>query len=323
MKFRSEIKCIPGPKPIDHRSKIFLLGSCFSENIAKKFEFFRFQSRINPFGILFNPVAISNAIDRCVDGKLYEDNELFHHRNTWMSLDHHSSFDHKNREKALDRINTQLQEGNSALLEASHVIITLGTSWVYSWKKDKRVAGNCHKLPQRFFEKKLLSSGEIRSSLLQMISKVRSINEEAHFIFTVSPVRHLKDGFVENTLSKSLLHASIHQLSSEKDTSYFPSYEIMMDDLRDYRFYKDDLVHPNDMAVDYIWHQFERSWISEQSRKLMPEIEAVQKSFSHRPFDPESEEHHQFLKDLENKSATLNNRLRKLQGKKKGSDHTS
>jgi hypothetical protein len=323
MKFRSEIKCIPGPKPIDHGSKIVLLGSCFSENIARKFEFFRFQYLINPFGILFNPVAISNAINRCAEGKLYEEKELFQYRNTWMSLDHHSSFDHKNKEEALRHINSQLQEGNASLREASHVIITLGTSWVYRWKKDHRVAGNCHKLPQDFFDKELLSSDEIGSSLVQMIRKVKSVNQKVHFIFTVSPVRHLKDGFVENTLSKSLLHAAIHRLGSEKYTSYFPSYEIMMDDLRDYRFYGDDLVHPNDMAVDYIWQHFEKSWISEQSRELMPEIEAIQKSLSHRPFDPDSEEHHKFLKNLEKKSALLNSRLRKFQGKKKGSDHTS
>ncbi len=320
MKFRTEIKCIPGPVKIDHQSNVVLLGSCFSEHMVEKFNYFKFNTYANPFGILFHPRAIETAIQKCVNQTFYDQNDLLQYGDTWISLDHHSSFDQKDPQLVLQGINNEIETGYQALKKASHVIITLGTSWVYKWKKDGRIVGNCHKIPQKYFTKEILTSREIQISLRQIITYVRSINKKASFIFTISPVRHLKDGFAENTLSKALLHAAIQAIKEDDLAAYFPAFEIMMDDLRDYRFYKSDLVHPNEMAVDYIWELFKNSWISEDSIKTMVQIEDIQKSLSHKPFDPESEAHKKFLRSLELKIEHLQTRYPQINFKKKGSD---
>ena len=317
MKFRTEIKCPKSTKQIDHNSKVVLLGSCFSEHMEDKFNYFKFDTFANPFGILFNPKALETAVGRCVKQDRYTKNDLIEHGEIWLSLDHHSRFNRSDHKQVLDEINTQINLGHQALNKASHVIITLGTSWIYKWKEDQRIVGNCHKISQKYFSKELLSSDEIETSLRQIIGLVRSINKEASFIFTVSPVRHLKDGFIENTLSKSLLHKAIHDIKKETEVSYFPAYEMMMDDLRDYRFYNKDLVHPNEMAVDYIWELFQESWISDRSKGIMNDIEEIQKALAHRPFDPDSEAHKNFLKNIEEKISFLKQQLPEIEFHKK------
>lgn len=317
MKFRTEIKCASSINQIDYNSKVVLLGSCFSEHMEDKFHYFKFDTFANPFGILFNPKAIETAVRRCTEKTVYTKNNLYEHGNIWLSLDHHSRFNQRDYIKVLDEINKHISLGHQALLNASHVIITLGTSWVYKWKADQRIVGNCHKIPQKLFSKDLLAYQEIVASLKQIIANVQKINKNASFIFTVSPVRHLKDGFTENTLSKSLLHQAVHELTDHKTISYFPAYEIMMDDLRDYRFYKNDLVHPNEMAVDYIWELFKNSWISMEARQLMNEVEDIQKSRAHKAFDPESEAHKIFLEKLELKIKALKTKLPQIKFHKK------
>jgi len=220
-------------------------------------------------------------------------------------LHHHSKFNQRDAENVLRHINKNIDRGHTALKKATHIIITLGTSWAYRWNKDGSFVANCHKIPQARFSKELLSSEQIVKSLQQMISKVREINKEVQFIFTVSPVRHLKDGFEENSLSKALLLTAIHKIKNDEQLHYFPSYEIMMDDLRDYRFYNRDLVHPSEEAVDYIWELFKNSWISEKARATMIEIEEIQRSLLHRAFDPESEAHQKFLARLKQKMEKL------------------
>ena len=317
MKFRTEIQCPAVSTAIDHHSKLVLLGSCFSEHMEGKFEYFKFNTFANPFGILFNPKAIETAVRHCVNKKSYSEKDIRRHGEIWLSLDHHSHYDHRDQNEVLQKINEQIDLGHQALKNASHVIITLGTSWVYKWKESNDVVGNCHKIPQKFFSKELLSSQEILDSLRQIINLIRSINKNSNFVFTVSPVRHLKDGFTENTISKSLLHTAINELKKETELNYFPAYEIMMDDLRDYRFYKEDLVHPNEMAIDYIWDLFKTSWLSESSKELMNEIEDIQKSLSHRPFDPASEAHRKFVKKLEGKIERLNQQFPDIKFHKK------
>jgi len=317
MKFRTEIKCPTASRAIDHHSKLVLIGSCFSEHMESKFEYFKFNTFANPFGILFNPKAIEIAVRHCVEKDLYSPNEIRQHGNIWLSLDHHSRYDHRDQNQVLKEINQQIELGHQALKNATHVVVTLGTSWVYKWKESNTVVGNCHKIPQKHFNKELLSLQDILVSLRQMIKLVRGINKNANFIFTVSPVRHLKDGFTENTLSKSLLHTAINELKKETEVNYFPAYEIMMDDLRDYRFYKDDLVHPNEMAIDYIWELFKTSWVSTSSKEVMNEIEDIQKSLAHRPFDRDSEAHQKFLKKLEGKIEQLNQKFPDIEFHKK------
>ena len=305
MIFRTEIKLQPKKKRIDHRSHLVLLGSCFSENMEQKFDYFKFDQFTNPFGILFQPKAIEKALVDCVDQRKYGPTDLMQYGNTWLSLHHHGKFNQRDPDMVLHEINQGIDEGHKALRKATHIIITLGTSWAYRWNEDGSFVANCHKIPQSNFSKELLSSEQTATSLQHMINKVREINQETQFIFTVSPVRHLKDGFEENSLSKALLLAAIHEVKNNEQVHYFPSYEIMMDDLRDYRFYKRDLIHPSEEAVDYIWELFKNAWISEQARETMMEIEEIQRGLLHRAFDPGSEEHQKFLDHLEKKIQKL------------------
>lgn len=317
MKFRTKIKHAPGKHPIDYNSNVVLLGSCFSEHMEAKFKYFQFETFSNPYGILFNPKAIEKAVIDCVHQKEFDIADLHQHNDTWLSLSHHSNFNQRDPEKVLTAINKKLMEGYKALKTASHVIITLGTSWVYQWKQDDSIVGNCHKIPQKEFYKLLLSSEQINTSLHNIIEQVQGINKEVNFIFTVSPVRHLKDGFAENTLSKALLHQAIHSLEKDLPVSYFPAYEIMMDDLRDYRFYKSDMIHPNEMAVDYIWDIFKDTWMTESTHSLMEEVEQIQRSLAHKPFDKDSDQHQQFLVKLEDKISALGKRHPQIKFHKK------
>jgi len=305
MNFRTAIKLQPENNSIDYNSSLLLLGSCFSENMEDKFDFFKFDQYTNPFGIIFQPKAIEKALFNCVDQKEYFKEDLIQHGDIWLSLHHHSKFNNRDPKLVLHDINKHIDQGYKTLKRASHIIITLGTSWAYRWKEDDSFVANCHKIPQANFKKELLSSEQILQSLQNMVRKVQSLNKDVKFIFTVSPVRHLKDGFVENNLSKALLLKAIHEITDDSNIYYFPSYEIMMDDLRDYRFYKRDLVHPNEEAVDYIWDLFKNTWISEKASEAMQEIEEIQRALGHKPFDPESEAHQLFLSQLKYKIQNL------------------
>ena len=207
-------------------------------------------------------------------------------------------------DELLKRLNKSLDVTSDFLKTATHVIITLGTSWVYRERNSENIVANCHKVPQKQFVKELLSIGQIEESLLNTINKFKSANQNINIIFTISPVRHLKDGFVENQRSKAHLISALHSMV-DRGHSYFPSYELQMDELRDYRFYKEDMVHPNKLAIDYIWNKFKMVWISEGAYQVMDEIETVQKGLAHKPFQPKSEAHQQFLNNLQTKIKKL------------------
>lgn len=304
--FRTQYKINKELRSIDYNSEIILFGSCFSENIGAKFDYFKFQSTTNPYGILFNPVAIEKAISESIEGKKYTDKDLISHNDLWHSFNHHSDFSGSEKSDVLNKINTTILATQKKLRSASHIIITLGTSWVYQSNETKEIVANCHKIPQREFAKKLLSITEIEKSIKNIKDTINNFNSDVHIIFTVSPVRHLKDGMIENTLSKSHLIAAIHT-SLDTNTSYFPAYEIMMDDLRDYRFYKEDMLHPNQLAVDYIWENFKKTWIANETEKLQETIENIQKSLAHKPFNPSSEQHKKFRNNLEKRILELKN----------------
>lgn len=305
MKFRTEIKVKPEQNRIDHNSPVVLIGSCFTEHMEQKLDHYKFDHFTNPFGIVFHPKAIEKSIGNCVDLKEYHLKDLIQKGELWLSLDHHSRFSGTDPEIVLHGINQKIAQGHSVLKKASHLIITLGTSWAYRWANTGAFVANCHKIPQSNFEKVLLSSEEIVLSLKNTVNKIREINQEIEFIFTLSPVRHLKDGFVQNNHSKALLHAAIQKMSQEEKIHYFPAYEIMMDDLRDYRFYKSDMIHPSDEAIAYIWEKFADSWISDESRQLMTEIEEIQRALQHKPFEPGSEAHQAFKEKLDKKIQIL------------------
>jgi len=294
---------------IDYQSKILLLGSCFSENIGDKLSYFKFQSTQNPFGILFHPKAIENLITNTSNKKVYSSDDLIYQNEIWHSFDAHSSLSSASENELLNKLNVAISLTNKKIKEASHIVITLGTSWVYRYIEIDTIVANCHKIPQKKFLKELLSVSEISESLARSISLIKSINSDAAVIFTISPVRHLKDGFIENTQSKSHLIAAIHTLVNEQDVSYFPSYEIMMDELRDYRFYAEDMIHPNKTAINYIWRKFIDTWFSEETKSIMKEIDEIQKGLLHRPFHEDSKLHQQFLLKLEQKKSSLQERL--------------
>ena len=295
-----------GKNPISYQSKIVLLGSCFSENIGNKLDYFKFQSTQNPFGILFHPKAIEKLVTNAISEKIYTEKDLIFQNERWHCLDAHSSLSSPDKNELLSSLNATINSTKKELTAASHLIITLGTSWIYRFLKTDAIVANCHKIPQKEFLKELLTVDEITKSLETIISHIKSINKNITILFTVSPVRHLKDGFVENMQSKSHLISGIHKVvNSKNNIQYFPSYEILMDELRDYRFYAEDMIHPNKTAINYIWEKFITTWFSEDSKNTMQEVESIQKGISHRPFNENSKIHQQFLKNLEVKKAGL------------------
>lgn len=292
--------------PIDYNSKLFLLGSCFSENMGKKFDYFKFQIVQNPFGILFHPKAIETLVTHAINEKVYTEKDLFPLNERYHSFDAHSQLSHASEENLLAQLNEAIRQTHQQLSASSHIVITLGTAWVYRFIEEDCIVANCHKVPQKKFLKELLSIDDISESLDSIVTLIREINPSVNFIFTVSPVRHLRDGFVENQRSKAHLIAAIHQIvEPRKRIFYFPSYELMMDELRDYRFYAEDMIHPNTTAINYIWEKFSESWISESTSTAMKKVDSIQKRLQHRPFNPKSEEHKAFLEKLSKDIETL------------------
>jgi len=302
---------------IDHHSKIFLLGSCFVENIGEKLDYYKFQCLQNPFGILFNPIVIERLIKSSIHAKVYNEDDIFFMNERWHSFDVHSQLSSNSKKALIINLNESSAITNDWITEASHIVITLGTAWVYRNIKSGEVVANCHKVPQKEFNKELISVDKIIECLEAIVANIQKVNPNTQVIFTISPVRHLKDGFVENTLSKSHLISALHAFLSNRDdrktTSYFPSYEIIMDELRDYRFYGKDMVHPNQTAIEYIWQKFRDLWISSDSNPIMDEIESIQKGMAHKPFNPESADHKQHLERLADKKEALRKRFPRME----------
>ncbi|WP_422107580.1 GSCFA domain-containing protein [Winogradskyella sp.] len=301
MKLQTQIPLNPQKlSQLDYNSKVVLLGSCFSENMGSKFEYYKFQTAINPFGILFHPLAIERLVTRAINSDYYLGDELIFHNEQWSCLDAHSTWNRVAQDDLINILNGQLDNTLQQLKSATHVIVTLGTSWVYRHIASDRIVANCHKVPQKQFLKELLSVNAISQSLEAMVALIRGVNPKVNFIFTVSPVRHLKDGFIENTRSKSHLIAAVHDVVDPRQhLYYFPSYEIMMDELRDYRFYNTDMLHPNALAIDYIWGKFKTVWLMEEALEIMDAVASIQSKKAHRPFNPKSEKHLAFLNQLQ------------------------
>jgi hypothetical protein len=310
MNFTTKIPLPKSINPIDYNSKILSLGSCFAENMGEKLAYFKFQSTTNPFGIIFNPVSIENLISRVVNNQKFTEEDIFFHNDLWHCFEVHSEVSHPDKEHFLTNLNQIIEETNNQLSNATHIIITYGTSWVYRNKASKKIAANCHKVPQSQFDKEILSAETIQKSIQNSINLIQKVNPTCHFIFTISPVRHIKDGFVENQRSKAHLITAIHNSQHiTRNTNYFPSYEIMMDELRDYRFYADDLLHPSQVAIDYIWERFVETQISEVTNSIMEEVATIQKGLAHRPFNPNSKTHQHFLENLNHKIECIQKKI--------------
>lgn len=296
MEFRIEFTPKPFSEKIIHSNRLFLIGSCFTENIGAKLKQFKWDVLENPNGILFNPVSISNSINSYIENKRYTESDLFYHNESWHSWQHHSRFSHPNQTTCLEMINHSQEVANDSLQKCDWVLITLGSSFVYELENGVGVA-NCHKIPTDKFSKKILSASEIQILLGEMLQKLFHYNPTAKVIFTISPVRHLRDGFIENNRSKANLITAVHGLVAGDDRLfYFPAYELVIDDLRDYRFFAEDMVHPNYSATNYVWEKFIATCVDESSQKLMKEINEINAARSHKPFNSSSQQHKNFLK---------------------------
>jgi len=278
-----------------------LVGSCFTEQIGNKLGQHKFSVIENPNGILFNPVSISNAVTSYAENKTYEETELFYYNELWGSWQHHTKFSNIDKSKALDAINQSQQKANTFIKEADWILLTLGSAFVYEdtniddEHSYKNIVANCHKVPADKFNRRLLDVSEIKNVLADMMQHVKKINPAVNFIFTISPVRHLREGFIENNRSKAALIQAVHSLVNETAVFYFPAYELVIDDLRDYRFYAEDMVHPNYAATNYVWEKFIATCIDEPTQLLMKEIAVIVAAKNHKPFNPGSEQHKKFL----------------------------
>lgn len=294
---------------VNYDSELLLLGSCFAENIGAKFEYFKFKTIINPFGIIFNAVSLENIIRRIVFKQYFTEKDIFFHNDLWHSFEVHSQYSNTDKEQFLHILNKIIVETHNQLSTLSHCVITLGTSWVYHHNQSNTIVANCHKIPQKEFTKQLLSVDETAQSLKKTIDLLHSINPTIECVITISPVRHSKDGFFENNVSKAHLFSAVYQVLNQQKIYYFPSYEIVMDELRDYRFFEKDMLHPNALAVDYIWEKFTAVFFVPETIKVMQDIDAIQKALQHKPFNPTTETHLNFLKNIEEKIATLASKI--------------
>lgn len=298
MRFRTEINLDKNSIKIVHSEKVCTIGSCFAENIAGYFSQYRFNILENPFGVLYNPVSIFNSLKLLRDKKKFTKDDLFNYQSEWHSFYHHSDFSHHEPDVCLKNINEGIISAREFLAQTDLLIITYGTSFVYKHAEKNIVVSNCHKIPAAQFDRIRLTLAETKNIISETIQLLKRINTDLKIIFTVSPVRHWKDGAEENQLSKSTLLLGVNEAVSQTDDAiYFPSYEIMMDDLRDYRFYEADLVHPNKLATDYIWEKFSSALLSEKCKNAMKEVAQIDSARKHRPRNIYSDSHQKFVQD--------------------------
>lgn len=278
--------------------------------MAEKFDYFQFRNDVNPFGILFHPQALARFVQFASEKKSFTEADIFYHSERWHCFDAHSDLSHPDKQTLLANLNQAIKSTHENLQTATHFIITFGTAWVYRKSDSGNLVANCHKVPQYEFSKEILGVDDISRSVCRIVDLISRLNPNAQIIFTVSPVRHIKDGFIENQRSKSHLLAGLHSaLENAGNCHYFPSYEIVMDELRDYRFYTSDMIHPNQTAIDYIWEKFVFCWISEKVSADMNEVDAIRKALAHKPFNPDSEQHRKFVSSIENRIQKLRERL--------------
>ena len=294
MKFRTEIEIAKFAEGIDHTNKVFALGSCFAERISERLQRAKFSVTTNPFGVLFNPFSIANTIERLDSTRAFAVCDIEAGRDAFFSFDAHSSLDGTTQTEAFAKLNKAVAQGSKALAEADWVILTFGTAWVY--EREGRVVANCHKQPAAEFVRRRLSVEEIVERYKTLFE---GILRDKKVILTVSPVRHIGDGLQENSVSKATLRLAVEQLCELYNNAYyFPSFEIVIDDLRDYRYYDEDLAHPSKVAVDYIWEHFCRAVLTTETQKLLPQIEQIVAASEHRPLNPESENHRTFCQKM-------------------------
>jgi len=294
MSFFTEIEISEFPFKMDYSKSMMLFGSCFSENIGQKLIDLKFKVDMNPFGILYNPESIANSLKLLLKNQTFTESDLFFDQGLWNSFYHHSRFSDVNREMALEKINSRIKLSAEFLKTADFLMITFGTAWVYELISTGQIVSNCHKIPAKQFNRFRLGVNEISEAYHHLLDELWKFNPNLKIIFTVSPIRHWKDGAIENQVSKSTLILSIERLITgieNRNCSYFPSYEIMMDELRDYRFYAEDMIHLSPVATDYIFDRFSKFLISKESMNLVDNVMKIRKAVMHRPVNSSSVEY--------------------------------
>jgi len=300
MKFRTTFQIPASDFKINHQHKIITIGSCFSDEIGNRLVDLKFEGLINPFGIIFNSYSIQNLIERSLIKKYFTIDDVHQNGEQFFCFDVHSSFNALSSDDVLTKLNTTLDQVHNCLKTCDVVILTLGTSWVYEWQENEDIVANCHKIEAKQFKKKLLTTEENFKSMDLIAFEITKLNPQIKIITTVSPVRHIKDGMVENNVSKARLLDALYQLDLKyHQVDYFPSYELILDDLRDYRFYKEDLIHPTNQAVDYIWEKFTETYFESATLTTIQKINKIIKALNHRPFNEEAESHQKFLNKIQ------------------------
>ena len=297
MKFRTEISLNKKTVAIRHSDRILTAGSCFADNIGKKMARLKWQIMVNPLGISYNPVSLAKQLQRAMEARSVSQDELIQNQGLWHHFDFHGQYSHPDRTHVVQLINARISTTHRFLTAADHIVLTLGTSWVYEAHESGEIVANCHKIPAAHFNRRLLTLAEMTEALTPLL--ITWGKQETSVVLTVSPVRHISDGLIQNSRSKSLLILLAQQLADQYDhVTYFPAYEILMDDLRDYRYYAEDMIHPSPAAVNYIWEIF-RSWgVSGSDDDLIARIEKVVQNLTHRPIHQESEAHQTFLQSV-------------------------
>lgn len=290
--FRTSIDIKPYSFRLDYQSNILTLGSCFSENMGLKMKNVFFKTEINPFGVLYNPISILNSIQLLLQNKKFTASDIFEYKSLWHSFAHSSSFSDVSSELCLSKMNERISFASEFIKSTDVLLITFGTAWVFTDKESGRVVSNCHKLPAAKFNRRRLTVDEITEAYSDLLTKLKALYPNLNVVFSVSPIRHWKDGAHENTISKSTLLLAVDALQNQFDNvHYFPAYELLMDELRDYRFYASDMLHPSDVAVEYIWSKFSESVFSEETLQLMKKLEQLAADRAHRPLHPLSPEY--------------------------------
>ena len=308
MDFRTPTDITPLAPRLRHSDKLLVMGSCFAEHIGGRLEQMKFRTVVNPYGVLYNPLSIAEALTRLIEQRPFTKEELHEFPdggwNTWL---HHSRYSHPDKVEALTAINASMEKAWHQLADADTLIITLGTAWVYRLTDTGMVVGNCHKVPERRFTRQRLQVREIVEALDAVIQRIGAINPKLRVLFTVSPVRHLKDGLHGNQLSKSALLLATDELCRmhPERCHYFPAYEIVMDELRDYRFYAEDMAHPSTQAINYVWECFVEHCIDAEAQSFMLQWEKIVRDMSHRPFNPQSEQYKAFIQQTISKITEL------------------
>ncbi|MBL7911456.1 MAG: GSCFA domain-containing protein [Bacteroidia bacterium] len=276
---------------INHKHNLFLIGSCFSENIGALLKQHKFNTSSNPNGILFNPASIHQSLTDILNAKDLSDNFILSRNGLYYSYLHHTSINAPSANELKENVNSQTKKAQAYLKESDVLVITFGTAFFYHHLTTGQVVANCHKQPQQIFEKNLLAVNEIVSAYTGLIKKLQNFNPKLKIIFTVSPVKYLRDGVTENNLSKSTLILSVHELIKQnKKCCYFPAYELVNDDLRDYRFYKEDLAHPNEQAITYVWEKFSDACFNDRTIELNKQIYKLNQALNHREMSSGSQE---------------------------------